>query len=247
MGEWLLFLTMLLLLGLGLAAGLGLTQLLFELVGDFLLSPYEARTVWTAWVVRLIAVVLLPVLCAAYVTAALWLVQASTVTRLLLTLPFIAIALPLFLSPLLLWDDLGSLLMAVAAYALLCAAFAGGWAVQLGLLEWRGSETVCTVSGRGEHITPTPDGGEMALYTYALDCAADDAPDEMTSYTPVPDGRIPVVYDPSGLARALPAAELDQLTLTAWIAGGGAVLWTLPSVGNVLFGIPLARNPNAWP
>ncbi|MEU3183867.1 hypothetical protein ABZ707_06565 [Streptomyces sp. NPDC006923] len=262
LGEWLVFLTTILLIVLGLAAGTGLTKLIFEGIGA-LSSAYEARerdgrrglgVVWAAWVLRLVAVVLVPVLGVAHVAAVLWLLNASTATRLLLALPLAAIVIPLFLSPLFLWDHGavgmgGSSLMALAAFALLAGFVAGGWSVQLGLLQWRGSETMCSVSLGDDQGTSVPAGGgaESWLYTYELDCAAADAPVAMKTYTPVLGERTRVVYDPSGFAGVAHEAELDDLTFSGWFASGAVALWTVLSLGNVLTGIPLVRNPNAWP
>ncbi|MDG9711383.1 hypothetical protein [Streptomyces sp. DH10] len=142
LGDWLVLLTTFLLIVLELAAGTGLTKLLFDGLGA-LPSAYEARerdggqelaVIWAAWVMRLVAdVVLLPVLGAAYVAAGLRLLDASTPTRLLLALPFIAIGIPLFLSFLFLWDHpdgrVGFSTMTLAVIALLTGFFAGGWAV----------------------------------------------------------------------------------------------------------------------
>lgn len=172
----------------GLAAGTGLTHLLLEAAGAALSAEYAAEStaakreltvVRVARALRVLAVVSLPEMCAAWVAVGLWLVEASTLTRLLLALPFTAACVPLLCSPLLLWDFDGRAamsLMVVATVALLCVAFAGGWGVRLGLLVWRGGETTCTVSSGEERSAPAPPGGELCITTYALDCAAADAP-----------------------------------------------------------------------
>ncbi|GAB2922366.1 hypothetical protein [Streptomyces mayteni] len=259
---WSTVLTLVLLVSvvLGLAAGLGLTWALFQLLGA-VASAEEAhaedgrrrwrRLVWTAWWVRLLAVVSLPWLGAGFVLVSLWGVGAGPLTRALLILPMCAVGVPLFLSPLVLWDHpfgtVGWSVLAVAAFGLLDAAFAGGWGVRLGLLEWRGGETTCTVLDSEGRAVQDPAGGESEIWRYTLDCAAADAPDEMTTFTAVSGERMPVVYDPSGLLGVVPRAEFAHLDFTIWAAGVSVVLWTVPSVGNVLYGIPLARNPNAWP
>ncbi|MFF7098124.1 hypothetical protein ACFY9A_37930 [Streptomyces rubradiris] len=69
----------------------------------------------------------------------------------------------------------------------------------------------------------------------------------MKTYTLVSGERTHVVYDPSSLAGVAHEAELDDLTFTVWFAGGAMALWTVSSLGNVLMGVPLARDPNAWP
>ncbi|MFF7098123.1 hypothetical protein ACFY9A_37925 [Streptomyces rubradiris] len=168
LGEWLVFLTLFLLILGGLAAGTGLTKLLFEGPGALPIA-YEARereggrelaVVWAAWVLRLVAVVSVPVLGAAYVAAGLWLLDASTLARLLLALPFTALAIPLFVSPLFLWDlpdgRVGLSIMVLAVIALLVGFVAGGWAVKLGLVQWRGSETTCSVSLGDDQAASVP-------------------------------------------------------------------------------------------
>jgi hypothetical protein len=194
---------------------------------------------------------LLPVSAAAWVAVVVRLPDLGPGVRLLVALPLGALVVPLIAVPVVLLlavlDRWETAAVAVGLPAYLCFAFAAGWGVWPWLLEWRGSQTVCTVLNGEERSTPDPAGGQLWSYTYTLDCEAPGAPGRMHTMAPVAGPRVTVVYDPSGLAGVVPEGELDHLPLTTWAAGGSLAVWLVAGSGSVLSAMPLARNPNAWP
>ena len=132
---------------------------------------------------------------------------------------------------------IGYVAMAVACVAILVGAFVAHNCVELWLLEWRGTETTCTVLDvRHREGVESPGAGGRApsYFDYEMDCAAADAPRTMTTSMAVPGSRVAVLYDPDGLTGARAAVEVEEASVRARLAGIATGAWTALTVGFIL-------------
>ncbi|THV36443.1 hypothetical protein [Glycomyces buryatensis] len=202
------------------------------------------------------AALLVPVLWLAVAASAMWLDDDwHSAVQFTLTLLNVFISAAVLLICVVLWFMVVDTVTGYVAMGLACAAILVGahlafGALELWLLEWRGTATACTVlEVRPREGVETAGGGGQApqYYDYRMDCAEVDAPQAMTTHMPVRGDRITVVYDPDRLVGARAAVEVEAAAARTGIAGLATAVWTALTIGFILLRTPFTGRPDPLP
>jgi hypothetical protein len=209
------------------------------------------------WLIRVVGAVFVPVSCVAVAAGLVWITEHGRhfwlyVLVLLLAIPFLA---NLGLAPTWLWMDIldrrapGCLFSAVHLVAASVACGLTFFSYELWVLEWWGVETACTLLDVQERSEVRDVNGSVRTFTYydaALRCADPDAPEVMTTETPVSGDRITVYYDPAGSIETRPMVEVEASRDRATIAAAAGVVWAVLLFGLMAF-TPEVGEPDAEP
>ncbi len=208
------------------------------------------------WAPLLVAALVIPVLWLALAAYGMWLDDDwQLAVQFTLTLLYVFIAGALLFVCVVLWFMVvdrvaGYVAMGLACVAMLVGAHLAFESLELWLLEWRGTATVCTVLEvrQREGVETAGGGGRTPQYfDYRMDCAAIEAPQAMTTHLPVHGDRIAVVYDPDRLVGARAAVEVEAATPRARIAGLATAAWTVLTLGFILHRASSISKPRPDP